>query len=93
VFPVIEPSNYWLCWGKNPDPASATSVTDPGSGAFLTLDPGKLGSGIRDEQSGSSFLELRNLFFWVKILRFFMRIRDPGWEKFGSGIEKNIPDP
>jgi hypothetical protein len=27
--------------------------------------------------------------FWVKILKFFDA--DPGWEKFGSGI--NIPDP
>jgi hypothetical protein len=28
-------------------------------------------------------------FFWVKILEFFDA--DPGWKKFGSGI--NIPDP
>jgi hypothetical protein len=54
------------------------------------------GSGIRDEQPGSYFLELRNHFFasfGVKILKFFdedpspgsgmekVRIRDPGWEK------------
>jgi hypothetical protein len=54
------------------------------------------GSGIRDEQPGSYFLELRNHFFWVKILKFFkadpefgverVRIRDPGWKKVGSGI-------
>jgi hypothetical protein len=57
------------------------------------------GSGIRDEQSGSYFLELRNHFFGfmgVKILEFFdadpgsgmetVRIRDPGWKKVGSGI-------
>jgi hypothetical protein len=57
------------------------------------------GSGIRDEQPGSYFLELRNHFFGVKIykiLKFFdadpgsgmetVRIRDPGWEKVGSGI-------
>jgi hypothetical protein len=62
------------------------------------------GSGIRDEQPGSYFLELRNhffAFFGVKILKFFdedpgsgmetVRIRDPGWKKVGSGI--NIPDP
>jgi hypothetical protein len=45
------------------------------------------GSGIRDEQPGSYFLELRNhffAFFGVKILKFFDE--DPG-----SGI--NIPDP
>jgi hypothetical protein len=62
------------------------------------------GSGIRDEQPGSYFLELRNdffAFFGVKILKFFdedpgsvmetVRIRDPGWIKVGSGI--NIPGP
>jgi hypothetical protein len=62
------------------------------------------GSGIRDEQPESYFLELRNHlfgFFWVKILQFFdadpgsgmetVRIRDPGWKKVGSGV--NIPDP
>jgi hypothetical protein len=64
------------------------------------------GSGIRDEQPGSYFLELRNhffAFFGVKILKFLMRIRDPGWRQFGSGIRDgkksdpgsgiNIPDP
>jgi hypothetical protein len=57
------------------------------------------GFGIRDEQPGSYFLELRNCFFRFKIFKFFdagsgtetIRIRDPGWEKVGSGI--NIPDP
>jgi hypothetical protein len=52
------------------------------------------GSGIRDEQPGSHFLELRNHFFGflgVKILKFFdadpgsgmetVRIRDPGLKK------------
>jgi hypothetical protein len=59
------------------------------------------GSGIRDEQPGSYFLELRNHFFflWVKILKFFdadpgsgmetVRIRDPGWKKVGSGIRES----
>ena len=62
------------------------------------------GSGIRDEQPGSYFLELRNHFFGffgVKILKFFYE--DPGWRQFGSGIRDgkksdpgsgiNIPDP
>jgi hypothetical protein len=62
------------------------------------------GSGIRDEQPGSYFLELRNhflFFFGIKILKFFdedpgsgmetVRIGDPGWKKVGSEI--NIPDP
>jgi hypothetical protein len=64
------------------------------------------GSGIRDEQPGSYFLELRNHFFGflgLKYLNSLMRIRDPGWRKFGSGIRDgkksdpgfgiNIPDP
>jgi hypothetical protein len=57
------------------------------------------GSGIRDEQPGSYFLELRKHFFGffgLKYLNSLMRIRDgdssdPGWKKVGSGI--NIPDP
>jgi hypothetical protein len=57
------------------------------------------GSGIRDEQAGSYFLDLRNHFLGLKYLNSLMdpgsgmetiRIRDPGWEKVGSGI--NIPD-
>jgi hypothetical protein len=62
--------------------------------------------GIWDEQPGSYFLELRNLFllFWgLKYLNSLMRIRVPGWRQFGSGIRDgiksdpgsgiNIPDP
>jgi hypothetical protein len=62
------------------------------------------GSGIRDEQPGSYFLELRNhffAFFWVKILKFFdedpgsgmetVRILDPGWKKVGSEIRNKHP--
>jgi hypothetical protein len=57
------------------------------------------GFGIRDEQPGSDFLELRNLFFvffGVKILKFFdadpgsgmetVRIRDQGWT-----MQSNLP--
>jgi hypothetical protein len=36
-------------------------------------------SGIREEQPGSYFLELRNHSFWVKILNFFDA--DPGWRQ------------
>jgi hypothetical protein len=63
------------------------------------------GSGIRDEQPGSYFLELGNHFFaflGVNILKFFdedpgfgmetVRIRDPGWEKVGSGIRDKHPE-
>jgi hypothetical protein len=76
-------------------------IRDPGLGTFLTP-----GSGIRDEQPGSYFLEFRNHFFAfleVKILKFFdedpgsgmetVRIRD-GKSRIRdprSGI--NIPDP
>jgi hypothetical protein len=64
------------------------------------------GSGIRDEQPGSYFLDLRNHFFGffgVKILKFFdadpgpgsgmetVRIRDPGWKKVASGIRDKHP--
>jgi hypothetical protein len=60
------------------------------------------GSGIRDEQPGSYFPELRNHFFLgLKYLNSFEA--DPGWRQFGSGIRDgkksvpgsgiNIPDP
>ena len=65
-------------------PVSSVADPDPGSGAFLTP-----GSGIRYEQPGSYFLELRNYFFGflgLKYLNSLMRIRDPEWRQFGSGI-------
>jgi hypothetical protein len=61
------------------------------------------GFGIRDEQPGSYFLELRNNFLGLKYLNSFMRIRDPifgmekiriwdpGWEKVGSWIRNKHP--
>jgi hypothetical protein len=62
---------------------------------FWPLDPGSgmgrksaSGSGIRDEQPGSYFLELRNHFFGLKYLNSLIRIRDPGWRQFGSGIRE-----
>jgi hypothetical protein len=80
-------------------------------GAFLTPGSGirdgrksASGFGIRDEQPGSNFLELRNHFFaflGVKIHKFFdedpgsgmetVRIRDPGWKIVGSGIRDKHP--
>jgi hypothetical protein len=70
------------------------SVADPGYGAFLTPGSGMVrksasGSGIRDEQPGSYFVELRNHFFGLKYLNSLMRIRDPRWRQFGSGMEKS----
>jgi hypothetical protein len=47
------------------------------------------GSGIRDEQPGSYFLELRNHFFWVKILKFFDA--DPGSRMEKSRIRDKHP--
>jgi hypothetical protein len=46
-------------------------------------------SGIRDEQPRSYFLELKNHFFGLKYLNSLMQIRVPGWEQFGSGMEKS----
>jgi hypothetical protein len=87
-------------------------IRDPGLGAFLTPGSGirdgrksASGSGIQDEQPGSYFLELRNLFFAFFGLKylFFDEDQDPGWRQFGSGIRDgkksdpgsgiNIPDP
>jgi hypothetical protein len=81
----------------DPDPGSRIGylldpwILDPGSGMGRKSGSG---SGIRDEQPESYFLELRNhyfAFFGVKILKFFnedpasgmetVRIRDPGWKK------------
>jgi hypothetical protein len=56
---------------------------------------------IQDEQPNSYFREFRNNLLWLKYLNSMMlirdgKIRDPGWKKFGSGMEKfgsriNIP--
>ncbi len=86
-----------------------TSVADPdpGLGAFLTPGSGirdgrksASGSGIRDEQPGSYFLELRNhffAFFGVKILKFFdedLGSGDGDSSDPGSGMGKSrIRDP
>jgi hypothetical protein len=81
-------------------PCYSVADPDPGSGAFLTPRSGmgkKSVSGIRDEQPGSYFLELRNHFLGLKYSNSLMRIRDPGWEQFGSGKKVGfgikIPDP
>jgi hypothetical protein len=44
---------------------------------------------IRDEHPGSYFRELRNHLLGLKYLNSLMRIQDPGWKKYGSGMEKN----
>jgi hypothetical protein len=87
--------------------AAVNQCYGSGSGAFLTHGSGmgkksRSGSGIRDEHPGH-FLELRNNFLGLKLLKFFVADLDPGSgifltldlesekEKFGSGI--NMPDP
>jgi hypothetical protein len=75
-------------------------------GAFLTPGSGirdgrksASGSGNRDEQPGSYFLELRNHFFAFLRLKYFLKKffdEDPGWRQFGSGIrdgKSRIRDP
>ncbi len=68
---------------------------DPGSGAFLIPGWVKVRIRIRDERTGSHFLELRNHFRGLKYSNSLMdgNNSDPGsgMEKSGSGI--NIPDP
>jgi hypothetical protein len=76
--------------------------SDPGSGAFLIPGSGMgkksgSGSGMNNPDHISESLETM---FGLKYFNSFVRIRDPGWKKFGSGIrvEKfgsgiNIPDP
>ena len=71
------------------------SVADPRSGIRCLFDPWIWDPGcvknriqIRDEQPGSCFRENRNHCCRIKYLNSLMQIRDPGWKKFGSGIEK-----
>jgi hypothetical protein len=92
------------CCSRNKKAVLRIRIRDPGLDAFLTPGSGirdgrksASGSGIRDEQPGSYFLELRNHKFFDE------DPGDPGWRQFGSGIrdEKksdpgsgiNIPDP
>jgi hypothetical protein len=53
----------------------------------VPLDPWILR--IRDEQPGSYFLDLKNQYFGVKILKSLMRIRDGNNSDPGSGMEKS----
>jgi hypothetical protein len=60
-----------------------------GSGVFLTP-----GSGMGKNRSGMNnpdltvFREIKNYFSALKYLNSFIRIQDPGWKEFGSGMEK-----
>jgi hypothetical protein len=87
-----------LLVGEHLSKINSVAVLRIGIRSFLTPGSGmgkNSGSGIRirDEQPGSYFRELRNNTYTL------MRIRDTrwknsdsgvGWEKFGSGMEKNL---
>ncbi len=67
-------------------------IRDPG---WVETRKSASGSGMRDEQPGPYFLELRNHFFLgflgLKYSNSLMRIRDPEWRQIGSGIEDKHP--
>ncbi len=79
VIYVCKGLNYYCGFSGRCYTVSSVADPYPGSGAFLTPGSGMdrksaSGSGIRDEQPESYFLELRNHFFGffgVKILKFF----------------------
>jgi hypothetical protein len=77
----------------NPDPGLGTFLT-PGSGMGESQHPDP-GSGMNNPDI--IFLSLKTIFllFWgLKYINSLMRIRDPGWRQFGSGMEKSqIRDP
>ncbi len=62
-------------------------IRDPGSGAFLTPGSGMgknsgSGSGIRIGMNNPDHIsESLETIFWVKILKFFDLVQDPGYEK------------
>ncbi len=66
--------------GPSHKPQHNYSVPDPGSGAFLT--PGS-GSGMGKKSGSGSWMNNPD---HEKI-----RIQDPGWKKFGSGIRNKHP--
>jgi hypothetical protein len=78
------------------DSKLCSSVADPGSGAFLTPDSGSGMGKNQDPDRGSRsgmnnpdhVSESLETIFGLKYLYSLMRIRDPGWKKFGSGIEQ-----
>jgi hypothetical protein len=89
-----DPDSFFLIAFYLLRPVLRIRIRDPGLGA---LTPGSgiregrksaSGSEIRDEQPGSYFLELRNHYFAFLGSKYYslMRIRDPGWRHFGSGI-------
>jgi hypothetical protein len=72
---ILRIRNPMLFWPLDP---GWVKNQDPNAGRYRTW--------VRDELPRSY---IRETIFWVKIFKFFDA--DPGWKKFGCGI--NIPDP
>jgi hypothetical protein len=68
---------------------SGNSVADPGSGALLT--PGSGMGKNQDLGSGSGMNNPNHISETILGENTSILDADPGWKKFGSGI--NIPDP
>ncbi len=76
-------------------PGSSVADPDPGSGAFLHLDPGRVksqdpdpGFGMSNPDHSSKSLET---IFWVKIIKFFDANPGLRWKKFGRDRKKSGP--
>ncbi len=90
-FPLLVTNSQYWCLETNvlglkrvptPYTPSPTSVPDPGSGAFLTTGSGmskKSGSGLGSGMNNPNHISESLNSLWI---------RDPGWKKFGSGMEK-----
>jgi hypothetical protein len=65
-------------------------IRNTGSRIRCLFDPWIRDSGWVKYQDRSRDEQLRNN-FWVKILKFFDADTDPGWKKFGSGIQDKHP--
>ncbi len=83
-----------------------SSIADSGSGAFLTPGSGmgkKSGSVSGMNNPDHISWSLETIFLGLQYSNSLMRIREPGWKKFGSGIRDGkksdpgsriyIPDP
>jgi hypothetical protein len=78
---------------------SSVADPDPGLGDFLTPGSGMgrksaSGSGMNNSDHIFKSLETFLIFWGLKYFNSLMRIRDPGWRQFGSGMETvRIRDP
>jgi hypothetical protein len=82
---------YLAEFDSNPVVLGSAADPDPGSGTILTPGSGmgkKLGSGSGMINPENISDNVETIFVGLKYLNSLMRIRDPGWKKFGSGMEK-----